>query len=232
MTHYQLTLNLDRSSLKNIYDVGQAVAICKTVHAFSGTSADPNEIETSSSNTNQVAWLVFQPLMHNQIDWLSVETYYLYATTTPLDSGAAITMNSISEQPVPVGSYTFAQGYFSHHMNQDNTYSIDNQMQNRSCYGFGLAQQATVNNVSVLAPQNVQLALYSQSIEFTPSEKVSIFLMSKQGNGVFIASIPEKALTFSVTAYNTRVEIGFNNKDNTFYLQELRRKTGCLANEL
>ncbi len=202
---YQISIAIDDAGLQKIYAAGQSVTLVKSVVA-----------NPLSSGNLPVAWLAFQPLESNQITW--VENYYMYATTTVLQSGATIQMTSQTQAPVQEGwMYTFEQGQFSGSSGTGDTFNVDNQMSN-GFFNFGLAQQATVNNVSTLAPLNAQPVLYNESASFTPIETISIFLSSYSNNGVVISQVASNALVVQLTSQSPTASVGFNDATNTFYL--------------
>jgi hypothetical protein len=210
---YQININISPVGLQNIYDTGQAVAVFKEVQAM------VEGVFTYKNLTPAVCWLQIQPLQHNQVAWNS--DYYLYATTTPLQLGSKIIMNSTSDKPVQDGwTYTFARGFFSGCSGKSGNYSINNQMNNYS-YSFGLGQKAVINNVSLLAPLNASPVLYNEQAFFIPRETISIFLVSYIDNGVIIGQVASNTLTFSLNSQNSTVGIGFNHSKNTFYLEEI-----------
>lgn len=203
MTTYQLTIDIDNAGLTNIYNAGQYVTLVKSVIA--------------SSTESQVAWISFQPLQTNVVSW--VENYYLYATTTAMQSGATITMTSTSSNAVQEGwLYTFQNGQFNGGTSgTGTTFNVANQMNNAS-YNFGLAQYASVNNVSTFAPLNAVSVLYNETASFTPQEIISIYLSSFSNNGTVISSVASNALTVTLTSTSPSAVIGFNDANNTFYL--------------
>lgn len=201
---YQINISIDDAGLQKIYSAGQFVTLVKSVVS-----------NPTSPSTLPVAWLSFQPLEENQITW--IENYYLYATTTVLQSGATIVMTSQTQAPAQLGwIYDFAQGQFSSTQEPGNTFNVSNQMQSGS-FNFGLAQQATVNNVSTFAPLNAVPVLYNQQASFTPQENISIFLSSFSNNGTVISQVSGNALTVTLTSQQPSANVGFNDSNNTFY---------------
>ena len=211
---YQINIAIDDAGLQKIYAAAQSVTLVKSIVA--------NPVV---SGNLPVVWLAFQPLEENQITW--IENYNLYATTTVLLSGTTIMMTSQTQAPVQPGwLYTFEQGQFSGASGTGSTFNLANQMASGS-FNFGLAQQATVNNVSTLAPLNAQPVLYNEQASFTPIETISIFLSSYSNNGVVISQVASNALTVQLTSQSPIASVGFNDATNTFYLQTVAaRVTG------
>lgn len=203
MATYGLNINIDSTGLTNIYNADQYVTLVKSVGST-----------TASGNT--VAWVTFQPYQSNIVSW--VENYLIYGTISQLQSGATIVMTSQTASAVQTGwTYTFEQGQFTGASGgASGSFNLENQQSNG--INFGLAQTATVNGSSTLAPLNAVPVNINQSASFTPIETVSIFLSSYENNGVVISSVAGNALTVQLTTASPVATIGFNDANNTFYL--------------
>jgi hypothetical protein len=93
--------------------------------------------------------------------------------------------NSQSDAPMQLGSvYTFDQGQFAAYPSSGSDYVIYNAMAGE--YGFGLAQQATVNDAQVFTPICVEPVLTDEAAYFTPTDQISIFLSSASNSGTLI----------------------------------------------
>ena len=99
--------------------------------------------------------------------------------------------------------------------------AVANQQTPTAMYEFGLAQQALVNGVSLIAPINALPLLFNEEATFMPTETVSIFLSSYAGNGVPLAGVPTNALTIELTPQTPVASVGFNDATNAFYLVSL-----------
>ncbi|AGA27234.1 hypothetical protein [Singulisphaera acidiphila] len=213
---YQINISIDQGGLTQIYNANQYVTLVKSVQS--------NPV---SSGNLPVAWIAFQPLEVNEITW--IENYFLYATTTVLQSGATISMTSQTNDAIQAGwLYTFAQGQFTGASGTGSTFNLSNQMPNLP-FSFGLAQQATVNSVKTFAPLNAVPVLYNEQASFTPQEQVSIFLSSYSNNGSVISQVASTALTVMLSSQNPTVNVGFNDSNNTFFQNSL---SGRLAGRL
>jgi hypothetical protein len=214
---YQLNIMIDDSGLQQIYETGQSVTIVRTV-----TSSPPENLP--------IAWLTFQPLEENTIVWSDStyplpDAYSVYATTQPLQPGATLVMSSVASAQ-PGWTYTFKEGVFNAASSTgDSTITITNLQEGP--FSFGLAQQAVVNNVQVFAPLNGVPLQLNQSASFVPGETVSIFLSVTQNNGVVLFQVPPTALVVTLTSQQPVANIGFNQYDSSFYLQN----TPSLASE-
>lgn len=201
---YELDINIDQTGVQRINSVNQLVTIVKSV----SPGLDAGNLP--------VAWITFEPLMHNKVTW--IENYGLYATTQQLQAGATIDMTSTSQGTVQLGwTYSFAQGIFMGEQGAGNTFNVENAYDTYPL-AFGLAQQANVNGQTVYSPLNCVPVLYNQAVSFTPIETLSIFLSSYSDNGVVISQVAGNALVVELTSQSPVATIGFNDANNTFYL--------------
>lgn len=200
---YQINIDIDDDGLHGIYSSNQYVTLVKSV-----VSAP------LGSGNLPIAWLAFQPLETNQLMW--TENYYLYASTTVLQSGATISMTSQTGEPAQEGwTYTFAQGQFIGVQGAGSTFNVSNQMQ--GALNFGLAQSATVNNVTTMAPLNAIPVLPNEEGSFTPQEVISVFLSSYSNNGTVISQVASNALSVTLSSQSPTVNLGFDDSTNTFF---------------
>lgn len=201
---FEINITIDDLGLQQIYNSGQTVTLVKSVTA------------SPLANGNlPVVWIAFQPAESNQITW--IENYFIYASSTVLTAGAAIAMSSQTQESVQAGwTYTFAEGQFSGAMGVGSTFNVNDQANGN--WNFGLAQQATVNSSSSLAPLNAQPVLFNEQASFTPIETVSIFLSTTNNNGVVISQVASDALTVALTSQQAIANVGFNDSTNTFFL--------------
>jgi hypothetical protein len=202
-------IQIDNAGLSDIYDAGQTVTLARQVNQVVDAVAPPRVSADASQLI--VAWLAFEPLETNTIDWS--EQYYCFATTTSLTMGEVLEMNSQSAAPMQLGSvYTFDQGQFAVYPSSESDYVIYNAMAGE--YGFGLAQQATVNDAQLFAPICVEAVLTDEAAYFTTTDKILIFLSSASNSGTLIPP-PINALTIAVGANGAVV--GFNDQTHSFY---------------
>lgn len=206
-----LEIQIDSAGLSEIYSVSQSVTLALKIGQIVNAVASPT---ASAGGADQliVAWLAFTPSQTNTVSW--DEQYYCFATATPLAMGEVIEMNSQSAAPMQPGAvYSFANGQFaSSYPGYGNAYVVYNAM--ADTYGFGLAQQATVNDAPAFAPTSVVPVLSNEAAYFTPADQISIFLSSASNNGTLIPP-PINALTIAVGANGAVV--GFNDQTHSFY---------------
>lgn len=209
---YQINITIDEAGLKYIYQSGYYVTLAQVVESWvMSTSALP-------PGPLPVAWLSFPPLELNQVIWTS--QYYLFATTTVLQTGAIIMINSRTASPAQPGwQYQFSNGYFTgQYQPGSDGYNVTNLMC-RDNLSFGLAQQATLNNASVCAPVNTVPVLYNEQAGFTPQNNIGVFLSSCSSGGIIIDTLPDNALAVQLTAAQPVANVGFNDATKAFYLQ-------------
>lgn len=205
-----LEIQIDSAGLSEIYGASQSVTLALKVGQIVDAVASP---KASAGGAGQliVAWLAFAPLQTNTVTWN--EQYYCFATATPLTMGEVIKMNSQSAAPMQPGAiYTFANGQFSSHPASGSAYVVYNAM--AGGYGFGLAQQATVNGAPAFAPTSAVPVLSNEAAYFTPADQISIFLSSASNNGTLIPP-PINALTLAVDT--ARAVVGFNDQTHSFF---------------
>lgn len=205
---FQINIAIDENGLNTITNANQSVTLVQSVVSAAETLAvAPPAV---------VAWLAFQPLENNQIVWSA--SYYLYATTTALQTNAVIEFNSQTAAAAQPGwIYTFTQGQFNGSAGTGSSYNLSNQTQG-SAFGFGLAVSATVNGTTAFAPLNAAPVLYNEEAFFTPQDIVSIFLSSAGANGTVLPQLPANALNVTLSSQSPTADVGFNDATNLFYL--------------
>ncbi|HYO91489.1 MAG TPA: hypothetical protein VEQ40_07630, partial [Pyrinomonadaceae bacterium] len=117
-----------------------------------------------------------------------------------------------------------AQGMFTGASGTGTSFNVFNNTSAGS-FNFGLAQQATVNNVKTIAPLNAAPVPYNLTGHFTPREIVSIFLSSYSDNGTVVSQVSGNALAVTLSSAAPSANVGFNDATNTFFLM----RPGALA---
>jgi len=201
---FEIDITIDQTGVEQINSSGQKVTLVQSV------VSDP--LETGNL---PIAWLAFSPLEQNVVSWQ--ENYYIYATTTQVQSGATIQMTSQTSGAAQEGFlYTFANGIFTGAAGGGaDTFNAKNAMS--SAFGMGLAQQAMVNNVQTFAPLNVSTVLANENASFTPEITLSVFLSSVQNNGSVLSQVAGNAFSFTLTSQAPSINLDFNDSTNTFY---------------
>jgi hypothetical protein len=164
-----------------------------------------------------IAWRTFQPVQKNIVTWN--DNYGIYATTTELAPGNRIIMNTVTDVPVQIEwTYTFEKGQFSAASNGTaNVFTVANQM--NGMFSFGLAQQSVANNVTAITPLSAISALFNQEIFISPPGEIFIFLSSVECSGTILYEISSNALAVPLSNDGATIMVGFNNQNNTFFLQ-------------
>lgn len=178
MTAYSLQLLIDPQDLALLYAAGQRITLAKATH-----SGPPN-----------VAWLVFDPLQSNTVQWM--EEYGLYASTTSLQQGAMIAQLAQSGMPAQSGaSYSFTSAAMFNGPfpgGPPGAYRVQNDMPG-SIYPmptFGLIQSAQVNGVYLAGkPVSAWPVLATQALTFTPANSIYIWLQSMFGSATIVTQI-------------------------------------------
>jgi hypothetical protein len=202
---YQINISIDSAGVQAINAAGQFVTFVKSI------TSSPAE-----SGNLPVAWLSFSPFMSNSVKWQ--ESYYLYATTTVITSGATIQETSQTPAPAQEGPiYTFKQGVFTAGTEGSaTTYNMLNSQ--GSGLTFGLAQVASVNGTNVTAPLNAVSVLNGENASFTPIETISVFLSSFNNNGTVISQVASTALVVQLTSQEPVANVTFNDANSQFIL--------------
>jgi len=197
---YSLNISIDSAAVRTINQTRQRVTLVK-----------------SKAGGTTLAWVTFKPMENNLVTW--EENYLIYATTTALQEGAVLDLQSQTDLPVQTGFvYTLQDGVFNKgDGGTKGLFAAVNQDENGE--NFGLAQTAIIHGKSVLAPLNAIPVNHNQNVTFEPIETVSIYLSNIQDNGVVISDVSGDALTVELTSVAPNATIGFNDGSNTFFLQ-------------
>lgn len=94
MAKYRLNVTFNTKDLDLIYETGEKVVLVK---------------HTEGNADSQVAWVTFNPLMDNTIDWEN--DFAVYASTTDIQNGEQINMMSDIMANSQI-LYHFDNGYF------------------------------------------------------------------------------------------------------------------------
>jgi hypothetical protein len=204
---YQLTIEIDPEGLQRITELGQCVTLVKRI------LPDP-----PFYGSLPIAWLTLAaPTEISVITW--TENYSVYASTTPVQPGATISMPFQTPSAAQPGfTYTLENGVFSPTRGIGTTFGAANE-QGRAL-AFGLAQAATVNDAPTFAPLNAVPVRNSGHVSFTPIEAISIFL-SNPNYGTVLSEVPPNALIMSLSSVAPAATIGFDDAGGTFYVASM-----------
>jgi hypothetical protein len=208
-----MKIQIDSAGLSKIYGASQTVTLARQVGRIVEAVAAQSLGATAAQPT--VAWQAFAPAQTNSVGW--TDQYYCFATTTPLIIGAVIKMNAQYASPMQIGAiYRFTEGQFVEQQQAGSSYVISNAMSSGS-YAFGMAQSATVNDVTALAPICAVPVLFNEAVYFSPNDLIAIFLSSSQCGGTVIPP-PAGVFTTAVKPGDTGTTVGFNDQTNMFFL--------------
>lgn len=105
-----MDIQIDSAGLSAIYAANQSVTLARQVQCFVQTWGTAQAQVASAPPA--VAWQAFQPLASNTLDW--ADQYDCFATTTPLNYGAVLTLNALSAAPMQLGlAEVFSAGQFT-----------------------------------------------------------------------------------------------------------------------
>ncbi len=210
--NFTLQIDIDDAGLSEIYNTGNAVAIAFSAQAtvISGSVAD------ASVSQGTIVACAFAPFESNTVSWDA--NVGIYVTSTPLTSGATVSILSITT-PATIGErYTFANGVFeSPQAATPGTYSAYNaDTSNR--LAFGLTRTITVNGETSIVPIVAIRALYNETAFFVDNGVVAVFLSPQHSSGTVAGSIPDNALTITLSSTAPEAQVGFNDQTQAFFL--------------
>jgi hypothetical protein len=202
-------IQIDSQGLSAIYGAGQVVTLMRRVDQAVDTGV--------VAGAPAVAWQAFAPLQTNTVSW--TDDIYCFATTTPLVMSAVIGINAKSDAPMEVGYvYEFTQGQFVKQQACGQcSYMVGNAMPLGS-FAFGLAQVATVNSVTALAPFCAAPVLYNERAYFNPTAAIATFLSTARAAGAILPAAPSNAFDAIVKPGTGGPTLGFNDRTNMFFL--------------
>lgn len=190
MSSYKLTIQFKTKDVHIINESKQQITLVKEVHG---------------SNGSPVSWVTFSPFENNVITW--EEEYGIYVSITEIKAGANIIKTSAVNPATSGVCYPFDTGAFKSPetgKHKENSYNIKNETSKK--YTFGMAQSVIANGKKFDAnPLNAVPVLSHEPAEFTPIEKLQVFLHAEFDNGVIITHIDSKALSLDLTDKSTAI---------------------------
>ena len=206
MANYRLNITFRDKDLDLIYQTGEKVVLIK---------------HTEGSADSQVAWVTFNPLLYNTIDWQN--NFAVYASTTDLQNGAKINMMSDKMASSKV-LYNFENGYFKNPSPSEtlsaNTYAICNNYASKRALTYGLAQEVVVNDEAFPnKPINAILVPFGQSVQMTPIEVIDVYLMCDIETSTVVSKIMSPVLTITYRDEETAHTIEYNGDAGKFFLK-------------
>ncbi len=201
MSSYVLNVLFDSNDLQELRAVKEKVTLIK-----------------STSSGGKVAWVAFDPFQQNEVSWN--ESYYVYASTSEIQSGALI--KKVSFKLANSGeSYSFKNSVFENGVPGGaaiDSYKVANANDPPASLIFGLAQDVKVNNKKYnVNPINADPVLYSHSDEITPIERVTIFMERKIATSMVLSDIKGTSLEVDLTG-TPEATVKFNKLKGGFDL--------------
>lgn len=206
MASYRLNITFKEKDMDLIYETGEKVVLVK---------------HTEGNADSQVAWVTFDPLMYNTIDWQN--DFAVYASTSDLQNGAKISMMS-DKMASPKIMYNFNSGHFRDPAPADtlgaNTYAICNNFRQKKAITFGLAQQIVVNDEAFPnKPINAILVPFGQSAQMTPIEKIDVYLICDIETSTVVSKVMSPVLTVTYGDEIVTNTIEYNGDTGKFFLK-------------
>jgi hypothetical protein len=204
MPTFSLSAEFSKQDLERFFAAGSNVVVAKPTQGGS-----PN-----------VAWVVFRPLLANQMTW--EENYGIYASNADLVNGASLFQISQTEFPAASGqAYDMEPaGYFGPPQSggTPNSYTARNDYNNDKGYlTMGLFQNATVNGtLSKGNAISAALVQYASTAVMTPFTTVSLWIQSQVKSNSVVTNVtsPITSITFGGTV--TDVALRYNPGTGTF----------------
>jgi hypothetical protein len=204
MPTFTLNTAFDQNSLNIFYQTGTNVVVAKP---------------SSSGGTPNVAWVVFRPLPANSMTWQ--EQYGIYASTSSIQNGATLIQMSATSFPAGSGQmYTLSPaGVFTGPTSGGaaNTYTASNQYNNLPSPGyltFGLYQNATVNNTSLIGNAvSAAPVMYQSTAVMTPYTTIYIWTQSQVQSNTVVTVVT--SVTTQVTFGGTVSEVSLQYDPTT-----------------
>lgn len=215
---YQLTIEIDKVGRERMLQFNEQVVLVKMFD-------DPAK--------DLVVWIAFAPFGQENIVQFTSD-YSVYASEQQMVVDTTIRM-MISQQATTGNLYTLDNtGFDSGKENVPDEYGVNNQHQGLTEITVGLAQKIIKpNNEEPIAPINIAVVPYNQTIYFKPIEKILVFVASAMQDGLILPQeiinsntespsfrsepIVGQALTVDFTSVSSET-IHYNNTTNTFIL--------------
>jgi len=197
---YELKINFSSNDLNQIYAANQSVVLVKNV-----SSTFPN---------TQTAWIVFRPMMSNQVMWESL--YQAYTCRGQIMNGAmispALQANVGFGQAIPYNNQGFGQPETG--AAPLTSMSIINLSSNPTTMGLSLS--GNVNGSQQTAPICALSVMLDTSVTLTPGESLSVFMSSYMNAGTVICNLPSNTYSFSYDSGSTSYTLQYSGSTGTF----------------
>lgn len=211
---YQVDIVIDGDAVKKIRQTGQSITFVRPVNAFAMADMLGDD---GGATPFSVAWLAFPPSQNNVVTW--TDACDLFVSTTPRFVNEVITVNATTMSAQAGQTWTLRSGHFSLTSPGSGAAHVAINL-GADGLGFGLLAQATVDHGTLCtAPMNLQPVLAHQTVQFTASETVQIFLSTAASNGTIIPYVGDAGLTVA-PKNDAPLAVRFNTVTNQFYRSE------------
>ncbi|WP_438018264.1 hypothetical protein WMF18_03920 [Sorangium sp. So ce315] len=178
MPNFELNTTFTQDDLSRLYASGSNVIVAK-----------PNV-----GGTPNVAWIVYRPLIDNQMTW--EENYGIYASNIDIYNGAQLTQMSKTEFPARDGKiYTFgAAGFFGPPSpgGTKGSYTAVNQYDNlpKGYLTFGLFQDATVDGTLMRGSAvSAAAVIYNSTATMKPDTTIYLWIQSQVKSNSVVTNV-------------------------------------------
>jgi hypothetical protein len=205
---FSFTTTFSNDDLATFYATGTNIVVAKSA---------------STSQTPNVAWIVYRPFPTNYVSW--VEQYGLYASNVEIVDGNLIMFNAVANPIASVAPdvlYTLsATGAITGPTTSGGTagaYSMNNQYSNTKRYlTFGLNGTATVDGTVLAAsPITATTVLYQSTGVMPPNAAIWLWVQSGVGSGTIVNPIPGPVSIFPLSGSGGAGHLTYVASSGTF----------------
>jgi hypothetical protein len=169
-----------------------------------------------------VAWIVYRPLLANQISW--EEDYGIYMSTSQVINGATLSQMSATPYPASAGTlYTMAaSGAITGPQSPGGTpgsYTIVNQYDNLpgGYLTTGLFQSAVVNGASVVGNAvSAAPVLFQSTAQMTPFTTVYLWTQSQVKSNTVVTNVTSAMTKVTLGGTITSADLVYNSQTGFF----------------
>lgn len=199
MSTYTVNISIDSASVAKLTQNGYKVGIAKQNNPLNGVYP--------------TTWLAITPFQNITVEYTL--NYGLYVSDVYPDAGAVISLNANSGALIG-NAYKFSSSDNAFHQTGP-TLPTTIQLSVDKDWTCGLTLPSTVNGKQTLSPLNAARVLSNTAANFTPVNKVYVYLTQTSNNGVVITSIAGQSCEVDLT-FATSASLVFVSATNSFQL--------------
>ena len=189
MTTYSLTINCTDADVERIDTNNERIIVVK-----------------QTKSDKPVIWQSFRAFPLNILEW--EETYSIYASNTSMEVDHTLIQTSAKHNIQTDVLYLFKSNqFYASKGGKPGEYTCQNL--DDMDLTFGLAQAASLNGSSTggITPINGEIILNTQTVGFTPVEKINVYIGKYTDNGIVISEVASNALLVDLTGPDNAKQI-------------------------